>query len=255
MPRRRREGFDYFIDRYEDSYQDDFYDDYYDDYIPGNRFQKRNRYTGDVVGKPQYVNTSSVYVPPQQQGTLEFSAIPGQGGLDPNVRPLGDQTMMLSTNSIGAPNPYVQQILQTQQLQLNQQKVELEQRIDAVGGAINKLAEKMDNVTKVLDNTSTLTFKNQEEIEKTKVIEEKPKIQTQQISRPAPAQPIHQQKSLQPTKPANFVAPTATTAVSKDKPKKKKMSKGVLIGGIIGIIVALGLIAVGVLMIMGIITF
>lgn len=245
MPRRRREGFDYFIDRYEDSYQDDYYDDYYDDYVPGNRFQKRNRYTGDVVGKPQYVNSSPVYVPPQQQGTLEFSAIPGQGGLDPNVRPLGDQTMMLSSNSISTPNPYVKQILQTQQLQLNQQKVELEQRIDAVGGAINKLSEKMDNVTKVLDNTSTLTFKNQEEIEKTR-------LQAQQISRQAQVQ---QQKPLQQAKPANFVAPTATTVVSKDKPKKKKISKGVLIGGIIGIIIALGLIVVGVLMIIGIIKF
>ncbi len=258
MPRRRRDGFDYFVDRYETSYVDDEF--YPDDYIPGDRFQKYNRYTGEIQGKPRFIDTSTVYFP-QRQGTMEFSALPGQGGLNPNVRPLGEQTMMItpinpySQGMVAnitpvapvAPNPYLQQTMapgvNTQQIQM--QQMELSHKIDNLGYAMNTLAMKVDNTAAKIDATGTLTFRNP--------------MRTEEIPArrpvPAPTQTIQASPAIVP---APVVQPTATVAVPKtqQKPKKKKkLSKGVIIGGTIGIIVAIALIVVGVLLILGIISF
>ena len=273
MPRRRRDGFDYFVDRYETSYVDDEF--YSDDYIPGDRFQKYNRYTGEIQGKPRFIDTSTVYFP-QRQGTMEFSALPGQGGLNPNVRPLGEQTMMitpinpysqgmvanitpvapnpyLQQTMMMAPNPYMQQPMapgvNTQQIQM--QQMELSHKIDNLGYAMNTLAMKVDNTAAKIDATGTLTFRNPMRTE------EIPARRPHPVARPVPA-PTQTIQASPAIVPAPVVQPTATVAVPKtqQKPKKKKkLSKGVIIGGTIGIIVAIALIVVGVLLIVGIISF
>lgn len=236
MPRRRRrEGFDYFIDRYENSYYDDYYEygDFDPNYIPGNRFQKYNKYTGQVQGQPHPVNTSSVYAGMgQQQGTLEFSALPGQGGLNANERPLGDQTLMISNPEFQvAPNPYVQQIIQTQQLQFDQQKTEINNRF-------NELVSKVDNLTKEFQNTQTLSFSNAAKTQVVKPTNASTRSTTQAIS----------------TDPASQKTSTVVKKSTTNN-KKKKLSTTVIVWSIFGILITLGLIAVGVLMIMGIIKF
>lgn len=214
MPRRRNgDGFDYFVDRY-----DNIYDDFEDtDYIPGDRFSKRNRYTSEKYGhKPTYVNTSSIYTYQNpQQGTLEFSALPGQGGLNPNQRPLGDQTLMMNVDeNIGA-NPFIKKMIEvqaTQQVQLDSQK-------EAMEAGFDNLTKKLDILINSSTNETALPQRNQALI--------------------TPQRPI-----AQPQRP-----------IAQPQPKKKKMSKGVLIGGIIGIIIAIGLIVLGALMITGVIQF
>lgn len=177
-----RRGFDYFVDKY-DSYLEDYSDDYYgydDPYYdepnaqryqqPVDRFRKMNKYTGAPRGKAEMIdNTNHLYGIPTQsrqrfQGTVEFSAIPGQGGLNPNQRPLGDQTMMVSNTSLSNPsNPHLLKLLETQQLQLDQSQMyqnEIDRRMNSIDDQMNMLANKIDNVTRVINNTNTLTFKN-----------------------------------------------------------------------------------------------
>ena len=179
-----KRGFDYFVDKY-DSYLEDYSDDYNGNYYdesycyesnqpryqqPIDRFKKVNKYTGAPRGRAEFVdNTNHLYGIPTQsrqrlQGTVEFSALPGQGGLNPNQRPLGDQTMMVSNTSLAnTSNPHLLKLLETQQLQLDQSQVyqnEINSRMNSLDDQMNVLANKIDNVTRVINNTSTLTFKN-----------------------------------------------------------------------------------------------
>ncbi|WP_406602427.1 hypothetical protein ACJA29_03070 [Metamycoplasma sualvi] len=179
-----KRGFDYFVDKY-DSYLEDYSDDYNGNYYdesycyesnqpryqqPIDRFKKVNKYTGAPRGRAEFVdNTNHLYGIPTQsrqrlQGTVEFSALPGQGGLNPNQRPLGDQTMMVSNTSLAnTSNPHLLKLLETQQLQLDQSQMhqnEIDRRMDSLDDQMNVLANKIDNVTRVINNTNTLTFKN-----------------------------------------------------------------------------------------------
>ena len=271
--RGRREGFDYFVDKYESTYQDDIYDDDFDDedgyYAPVDRFARKNRYTGEIY-RPKHINTSTLYGQPQY-GTLEFSAVNGHG-LDPNMRPLGDQTMMITSS----PNPYMQQLQQqtqqvgtTQQLEgfKNEVTQELDQRFGNVDGALGALSEKVDASISALSekidkmsNTLEQTLENDFSSIQSSKQQPAPQPATQTPAAPQPQQPMNSvPKPPAMVAPKPVVAPqqpkVQTTVVNKKQPPKKKISKGVLIGGIIGIIFAVGLIVVGVLMIMGVISF
>ncbi|MBD5423357.1 MAG: hypothetical protein HDR43_02580 [Mycoplasma sp.] len=182
----RKRRFDYYIDGYDDlSYLDNNYDDnddyYYEDerqhYMPSDRFQKTNRYTGSARGSHKFVEGSNVIYGNQMRnnGTIEFSAIPGQGGLNPNRRPLGDETLMFSNTSsydpyapsIPSTNPHIARMLETQQLQLNQSQAhqdEIDKKMDNINYQMSSLAERLEDVSKNLANqqynTSTLSFNN-----------------------------------------------------------------------------------------------
>ncbi len=259
----RRDGFDYYIDRFEDTYrtyEDDYYDDY-EDYRRGyeeDRFARRNRYTGEISGRPHY-NTTSIYAGqrPRNQGTLEFTAAPGQGGLDPNMRPLGDETMFFSTPantqvSAMSANPYVRQILENQQIQSNQQ-AELMKKVNDLEDGLKKTNELITQ-----QFTSDLYFKD-ETVTNTNAIPQQP--QPQPVAQPvAPAAPAPVVNVIAPAAPAPAPAPvvrpvvrTQTTQVQ--QPKKKKLSGKMMVICSILVLVAIALIVLGVLMIVGVINF
>lgn len=106
----------------------------------------------------------------RMDGTIEFSAFPGQGGLNPNERPLGDQTLMFSSselpssynnrNNNAMANRYVEQIIKTQQIQLNEQKKEISKKFDNIDQVLNNISRKVDNVNRTIANTATLSFNN-----------------------------------------------------------------------------------------------
>lgn len=106
----------------------------------------------------------------RMDGTIEFSAFPGQGGLNPNERPLGDQTLMFSSselpssynnrNNNAMANRYVEQIIKTQQIQLNEQKREISKKFDNIDQALNNISKKVDNVNRTIASTTTLSFNN-----------------------------------------------------------------------------------------------
>lgn len=173
MSNKRREGFDYFIDKCELSYPDYELNDVYnnprfrDEMYPGpgvDRFRKFNRYTGEAIGSQQYIENSinTIYRDRENAfdnnrgGTVEFSAIPGQGGLNPNRRPLGDETMLFS--NVSSRNPYVARYMENQQ----QNSAEINKRIDMLNSQINTVVQKIDDVSRVINdeirNTGTLSF-------------------------------------------------------------------------------------------------
>lgn len=106
----------------------------------------------------------------RMDGTIEFSAFPGQGGLNPNERPLGDQTLMFSSselptsynnrNNNAMANRYVEQIIKTQQIQLNEQKKEISKKFDNIDQVLNNISRKVDDVNRTIANTATLSFNN-----------------------------------------------------------------------------------------------
>lgn len=159
---------------------------------PENRFERKNKYTGETH-RPTHVNTSMMYGQ-KQGGTLEFSAVPNHG-LDPNSRPLGDQTMVISNAS---PNPYMQQ-------QMPQQRV-------------TTTIVPTTTVTTPVSTTTSITT-----TDGTALITEK-----------------HSNQQI--------------ITIEQQRPRQRP-STGAIIGGIIGIFIALGLIVIGVLLIVGIITF
>lgn len=227
---RRREGFDYFVDK--GSYDNDMpnqtispYNSYNDSYFNsnGNSFlQNQNNFedkkyvnVNENYGleypiqtvqptmqtyssvSPQYSENNNYYgngfenndqininnrrfgnnsfnngsnENSRMDGTIEFSAFPGQGGLNPNERPLGDQTLMFSSselpssynnrNNNAMANRYVEQIIKTQQIQLNEQKKEISKKFDNIDQVLNNISRKVDNVNRTIANTATLSFNN-----------------------------------------------------------------------------------------------
>ena len=228
---RRREGFDYFVDksnydngmpsqtiRSYDSYNDDYFNSNGNSFLPnqnnyeekkygygnsnGNygleypvqpmqqpmqymqpyssapQYHDNNSYYGNGFENNDYINNrrfgnnsfnKGIYENNRPDGTIEFSAFPGQGGLNPNERPLGDQTLMFSSSDLPASynnrnnslaNRYVEQIIKTQQIQLNEQKKEISKKFDNIDQVLNNISRKVDNVNRTIANTATLSFNN-----------------------------------------------------------------------------------------------
>ena len=226
---RRREGFDYFVDksnydngmpsqtiRSYDSYNDDYFNSNGNSFLPnqnnyeekkygygnsnGNygleypvqpmqqpmqpyssapQYHDNNSYYGNGFENNDYINNrrfgnnsfnKGIYENNRPDGTIEFSAFPGQGGLNPNERPLGDQTLMFSSselpssynnrNNNAMANRYVEQIIKTQQIQLNEQKREISKKFDNIDQALNNISKKVDNVNRTIASTTTLSFNN-----------------------------------------------------------------------------------------------
>ncbi len=298
-----RRGFDYFVDKY-DSYLEDYSEDYYDDQSyydelnstryqqPIDRFRKNNKYTGAPRGRADIIdNTNHLYGIPTQsrqrfQGTVEFSAIPGQGGLNPNQRPLGDQTMMVSNASLSnSSNPHLIKLLETQQLQLDQSQMyqnEIDRRMNSIDDQMNVLANKIDNVTRVINNTNTLTFRNDANtatidtnIKNSENITSSNNSNTQEFN-PA-TQPQNNNTTSSYTMPVDHKQTTVNINVetpkedfnktveikkseakiedTKVEKKKKKNSSLVIFGFVLWALIIVAIIVVSILLFMGIIKF
>ena len=57
-------------------------------------------------------------------------------------------------------NRYVEQIIKTQQIQLNEQKKEISKKFDNIDQVLNNISKKVDNVNRTIASTTTLSFNN-----------------------------------------------------------------------------------------------
>ena len=138
-----------------------YYTNGYDNNENFNINRRSNNMNFNGMNRSEMVNN-------RMDGTIEFSAFPGQGGLNPNERPLGDQTLMFSTSDLPSynrnnnvmANKYVEQIIKTQQIQLNEQNKEINRKFDNIDLVLNNISKKVDNVNRTIANTATLSFNN-----------------------------------------------------------------------------------------------
>ena len=281
-----RRGFDYFVDKY-DSYLEDYADEYYDENEQYNynrtpqqidRFKKLNKYTGAPRGnRTDIIESNYMYGIPTQsrqryQGTIEFSAVPGQGGLNPNRRPLGDQTMMVSDTSLAnTSNPHLLKLIETQQMQIDQSQTyqnEIDRRMDFIDNQMNELANKIDNVTKIINNTNTLTFKNNDTYTSTldTNVNNNSNYQNQYNTSSTNINTTNSHSIIENNKqnyPISVNEPSKVEDNAKvvvdnkneKNSKKKKNSTLVIVGFIIWALIIVAVIVVSVLLFLGIIKF